>query len=78
MDQDRAEVELTIQIGAETDEEALAILMREARALSKKMLAARPPQKEVAKEEQWCSGAMRVTVRRPHLEEETIEPPPAS
>lgn len=72
---ERAEVELSIQIGMETDEEALAVLIREATKAARKVLAVRPPRKEYVHEIQWCAGAMRVTLRRPHLEEETRDPP---
>lgn len=65
---DRAEVELTIQIGMETDEEALAVLAREARRAAKEALARGVGQAEYVHETQWCSGAMRVTVRRHGLE----------
>lgn len=62
----RAGIELTIQIGAETEEEALAILTQ-ARQMSRALLAA-PQEKRAAREEQWCSGACRVTLQRPHVD----------
>jgi uncharacterized lipoprotein NlpE involved in copper resistance len=77
MDQERAEVELTIQIGMETDEEALAVLGTEVRKAAKRALARVPHQPEYVAETQWCSGAMRVTVRRPHLVVAVAELPQA-
>ena len=72
MEQDRAEVELTIQIGMETDAEVLAVLMREAKKATRRALGKGRAHAEYVDETQWCSGAMRVTVRRPNL-----PPPPA-
>lgn len=66
MEQDRAEVELTIQIGAEEDADASSILLREARKHARRLLEM-PHAAELIHEEQWCSGALRVTLRRPRL-----------
>lgn len=77
MANDRADVELTIQIGAEDDETILAILAKEARTVAKRLLA-RSPKAEEVEEFQWCSSAMRVTLRRPALEASTSEPQPAT
>lgn len=80
MGQDRAEVELTIQIGAETDEDLLTILTQ-ARSRARSMMMAQQDgkplhEKERVHEEQWCSGAMRVTLHRPHFQDETQAVPP--
>jgi hypothetical protein len=68
----RADVELTIQIGMETDAEAIAVLGREAKRVAKKALLDSDGKVEHVLEEQWCSGAMRVIVRRPLLAMERI------
>jgi hypothetical protein len=65
----RAEVELTIQIGAEEDADILAILTT-ARKRARALLVAAPTP-EAKQEEQFCSGAFRVTLRRPFLDEGT-------
>jgi hypothetical protein len=65
MEQDRAEVELSIQIGAETVEELMTILTYARKQL--KELIAKPDAQVRVQEDQWCAGAMRVTLRRPHV-----------
>lgn len=72
--EERADVELTIQIGMETDEEALAVLVTEARREAKEALRKSLGKAEYRHETQWCSGAMRVTVQRPLLSSDTNGP----
>lgn len=64
--EERADVELTIQIGAETDAEVRSIFGHEAARVVRKLLKAPmlPPVAEIVEEGQWCAGAMRVTLRR--------------
>ena len=61
----RAEVELTIQLGAEEDGDLLPLLTT-ARARAKALLS-KPETPERVQEAQFCSGAYRVTLRRPRL-----------
>lgn len=70
----RPDVELTIQIGMETDEEALAVLAREAKKAASEALKVSKDKAEYVHETEWCSGAMRVVVRRPNLATETTPP----
>lgn len=60
------DVELIIHIGADTTDDVRSILMREALAKAKRMLV-KAPQGVLSKEKQRCSGAMRVTLRRPDM-----------
>lgn len=62
-----SDVELTIQISMETDDETMAVLVREAKSSVKKALQQSQGQAEYVHETQWCSGVMRVVVRRPNV-----------
>lgn len=64
---DRAEVEVSIQIGMENDEEVLAVVGLEVKKAVRQALRRGAGLVEYVDETQWCSGAMRVTVRRPHI-----------
>ena len=70
---ERADIEVTIQIGMETDGEILAVLSREAKAAASRALRKAKGLAKYVDETQWCSGVMRVTVRRPHLEDDDNE-----
>lgn len=64
MADDRAEVEVVIHIGMETDAEVLSVLAREAKRATREALDRSAGRAEYVHETQWCAGAMRITVRR--------------
>lgn len=65
---DRANVEITIQIGAETDEEALSLMNDTILIAAEKLLQAKPEMAERFQIGQYERSAVHITLQRPNLE----------